>query len=134
MFSLLIAGCSGPSPATRSAANDADTAFTQLADEYLAGYLAWRPQTGTALGFHEYDGRLTDFSQASLDAELARLKAFGQRLGQLKTNRLSRQAFYDYRILGRHSAGDLRLRTNAELLAEPDDLRRCPGCEHLHQA
>jgi uncharacterized protein (DUF885 family) len=71
-----------------------------LADEYLAGYLAWRPQTGTALGFHEYDGKLTDFSQASLDAELARLKAFGQRLGQLKSNRLSRQAFYDYRILG----------------------------------
>ena len=109
MLSLLIAGCSGPSPAPRSAASDADATFTQLADEYLTGYLAWRPQTGTALGFHEYDGKITDFSQASLDAELARLKAIEQRLGQLNTNRLSRQAFYDYRILGRHSAGDLRL-------------------------
>ena len=51
LLTLLIAGCSGPSPAPRPTANDADAAFTQLADEYIAGYLAWRPQTGTALGF-----------------------------------------------------------------------------------
>ena len=70
-----------------------------MADEYIAGYLAWRPQTGTALGLHEYDGKVTDYSQASLDAELARLKSFDQRLGQLNTNHLSPQAFYDYRIL-----------------------------------
>jgi len=95
----LLAGCSQPSPAPRLAANDADPSFTRLADEYLAGYLAWRPQTGTALGFHQYDGKVTDYSQASLDAELARLKVFDQRFGQLNTNRLSRQAFYDYRLL-----------------------------------
>ena len=100
MLGLLLAGCSQPSPSPRLAANDADAAFSRLAEEYIAGYLAWRPQTGTALGFHEYDGKVTDFSQPSLDTELARLKAFDQRLGQLDTNRLSRQAFYDYRILG----------------------------------
>ena len=37
--------------------------FEQLSREYLAGYLAWRPQSGTSLGFHEYDGKLTDFSR-----------------------------------------------------------------------
>jgi uncharacterized protein (DUF885 family) len=99
VFGLLIAGCSAPLPAPRSAAGDADAAFTRLADEYLAGYLAWRPQTGTALGFHEYDGKVTDFSKPSLDAELARLEAFEHRLGQLNTNHLSSQMFYDYRIL-----------------------------------
>jgi uncharacterized protein (DUF885 family) len=99
LFSLLITGCSGPSPAPHPATADADAAFTRLADEYLAGYLAWRPQTGTALGLHEYDGKVTDFSQPSLDAELARLKTFEQRLDQLTTNHLSRQAIYDYRIL-----------------------------------
>jgi uncharacterized protein (DUF885 family) len=83
----------------RLAANEADASFRRLADEYLAGYLAWRPQAGTALGFHQYDGKVTDYSQASLGAELARLKVFDQRFGQLNTNRLSRQAFYDYRIL-----------------------------------
>jgi uncharacterized protein (DUF885 family) len=99
MFIVLIVGCSGPSPSRRSVTSDADATFTRLADEYLAGYLAWRPQTGTALGFHEYDGKVTDFSKASLDAELARLKAFEQRLGQLNSNRLSKEASYDYRIL-----------------------------------
>jgi uncharacterized protein (DUF885 family) len=99
MLSLLISGCSQPSPAPRSPGNEANAAFTRLADEYIAGYLAWRPQTGTALGFHQYDGKVTDYRQPSLDAELARLKSFDQRLGGLATNRLSRQAFYDYRIL-----------------------------------
>src|ERR1035438_3615170 len=42
---------------------------------------------------------MTDYSQASLDAELARLKAFDHHLGHLNTNHLSAQAFYDYRIL-----------------------------------
>jgi len=102
MLSVLLAGCTQPTPAPRSSMQDADAAFTRLADEYIAGYLAWRPQTGTSLGLHEYDGKVTDYSQASLRAELARLKSFDKRLGLLDANRLSQQAFYDYRIL--HSA------------------------------
>jgi len=96
---LIIVGCSRPPLSPQSTGEDANTAFARLADEYVAGYLAWRPQTGTALGFHQYDGKLTDYSQPSLDAELARLKRFDQRLAGLDTNRLTRQAFYDYRIL-----------------------------------
>jgi uncharacterized protein (DUF885 family) len=76
-----------------------DESFSKLADEYIAGYLAWRPQTGTALGFHKYDGRVTDFSRKSLDAELKRLRSFDEKLGTLNTNQLSATAFYDYRIL-----------------------------------
>ncbi len=97
---LLIAGCSPqPSPSPRSTANGADAAFARLADEHIAGYLAWRPQTGTALGFHEYDGKVTDYSQRSLSAELVRLQSFDQRLTESNTKQLGRQAFYDYRIL-----------------------------------
>src|ERR1039458_8493170 len=96
---ILLAGCTRLAPAPRSSTIDADAAFARLADEYIAGYLAWRPQTGTSLGLHEYDGKVTEYSQASLGAELARLKSFEQRLGQLKASHLSPQAFYDYRIL-----------------------------------
>ena len=78
---------------------DSDAAFTKLAEDYLQGYLAWRPQTGTTLGFHQYDGKITDFSQPSLDAELARLQSFDRRLAELDTKKLSTEAFYDYRIL-----------------------------------
>ena len=66
-----------------SAASQADAQFAKLSQEFLAGQLAWRPQTGTTLGLHEYDGKVTDFSRVSLDAELARLKRFDQRLASL---------------------------------------------------
>src|SRR6266498_1091378 len=82
-----------------AAPGNGDAAFNKLADEYIAGFLAWRPQTGTALGFHEYDGKVTDFSRKSLDAELKRLHSFDGKLGALQTNQLSAAAFYDYRIL-----------------------------------
>src|ERR1017187_4503772 len=99
MLSCLLAGCIQPALGPNSSAHDADAAFNSLADEYVADYLAWRPQTGTSLGLHEYDGKVTDYSQASLATELARLKSFDLRLAQLNINRLSLQAFYDYRIL-----------------------------------
>ena len=77
----------------------ADSNFAKLSDEFLAGYLAWRPPTGTTLGLHEYDGKLTDFRRASVEAELARLKRFDRELTRFETNALNPQAFYDYRIL-----------------------------------
>jgi len=73
---LLLAGCVQLPEPSSPRMKDGDAAFSRLADEYISGYLAWRPQTGTSLGFHEYDGKLTDFNRPSLDAELARLKSF----------------------------------------------------------
>ena len=97
-FALLIVltGCAGP---TRREMVDADQRFAQMAGEFERGYLAWRPQAGTSLGLHEYDGKLTDFSRASLDAERARLKRFDQALATLDRKRLSAQTLYDLRIL-----------------------------------
>jgi uncharacterized protein (DUF885 family) len=99
LFLSLVAGFQGLTSESSSARTEGDKAFNRLADDFLAGYLAWRPQTGTALGFHEYDGKVTDFSRRSLDSELARLHKFDDQLGALQTNGLSSKAFYDYRIL-----------------------------------
>lgn len=76
-----------------------DEQFAALADEYIAGHLAWRPANGTALGYHEYDGQITDYRRASLDAELARLKAFEAKLAAFGAKKLSRDAAFDYRVL-----------------------------------
>ena len=73
--------------------------FQGLGEEFLAGHLQWRPAMGVALGLHEYDGRTTDYSRASLDAELARLKDFDRRLAALETTSMTARTFYDYRIL-----------------------------------
>src|SRR5262245_42139137 len=88
----------GPLPAATAVA-DADAKLQTLADEFIKAYLTWRPQMGTSLGLHEYDGQITDLSRPSLAAELARLKEFERRMDGLPTNALSTQAHYDFRIL-----------------------------------
>jgi len=77
-----------------------DTAFQKIADEYLNGYFAARPLYAVALGFHEgYDGKTSDYSKGSLDAELSRMKSFDAKLSALDTAGLSKQNFMDYRLL-----------------------------------
>src|SRR5438105_1557029 len=98
-LSLILAGCARLQQSAGPDGGTADAAFQQLADGYVSGHLAWRPQTGTTLGLHQYDGKVTDFSQESLNKELARLKDFAGRLGGLQKKELSPQASYDYRIL-----------------------------------
>jgi uncharacterized protein (DUF885 family) len=99
LLAVLLAGCANPAPRSNGRTANADAAFNHLADDYLAGYLAWRPGSGVYLGLHQYDGLVTDYSKASIDAELARLKSFDQRMAGLDTAQLSPQAFFDYRLL-----------------------------------
>jgi uncharacterized protein (DUF885 family) len=95
----LVACFQGLASEPSSGRTGGDRAFNRLADDYIAGFLAWRPQTGTSLGFHQYDGKVTDFSRPSLNAELARMRKFDDQLAAFNTNGLSAKAFYDYRIL-----------------------------------
>jgi uncharacterized protein (DUF885 family) len=104
---LCLAGCVSSRDTGPSAASSGDAAFHRAADEFIAGYLAWRPDTGTSLGLHEYDGRVTDFRSASLSAELARLKRFDRTLSEMQTASLSKNARYDLRILQTAINGEL---------------------------
>ena len=76
-----------------------DAAFEKLSEEYLKGYLTWRPQTGTYLGLHKYDGKITDYSKASIDAELARLKEYDQKFAEVDSASLSKKKYYDLQML-----------------------------------
>ncbi|HSU56344.1 MAG TPA: DUF885 family protein, partial [Candidatus Dormibacteraeota bacterium] len=96
---FVFAGCAGVSDKGPAPVSADDGAFERLADDFLSGYLAWRPQTGTSLGFHEFDGKLTDYSRGSLDAELARLKWFDERLSRMNAQRLGETTSHDYRLL-----------------------------------
>jgi uncharacterized protein (DUF885 family) len=101
-FFLLIAlaGCSSGGPGREPAVpGSGDAAFNRVAEEYLTGCLAWRPLEAVGLGFHEYDGKLTDYSRASVDGELVRLKEFEHRLGGMKAAALSAQGSFDFRNL-----------------------------------
>ena len=87
-------------PATNSfAAQTADADYEAVAEEYIKGYFAARPLQGTALGLHEYDGKITDYSRLALDAELSRLRRFDDRLNKFDPTKLSPRQSIDLRIL-----------------------------------
>jgi uncharacterized protein (DUF885 family) len=96
---LFLAGCASHPRSETANVNESDSDFPSLSEEFLAGYLAWRPQVGTSLGLHEFDGKVTDLDHPSWTAELARLKRFDSRLAKFNTSSLSSGASYDYRIL-----------------------------------
>src|SRR5437870_8958817 len=87
-------------PATNSfAAQTADADYEAVAEEYIKGYFAARPLQGTALGLHEYDGKMTDYSRLALDAELSRLRRFDDRLSKFDQGKLGPRQSIDLRIL-----------------------------------
>ena len=94
----LLSNCS-PSGEKKVSSNTPDSAFVKLSEEYLAGFLAWRPQLGTYLGLHQYDGKLKDYSKSSIETELARLKEYENKLVSFPKDSLTSRMNYDYRIL-----------------------------------
>src|SRR5580658_10381309 len=55
--------------------------FNRLTDEYFDHvFFHYAPSAGTQAGLHQYDGQLEDFSRKNIDAEIASLKGFEQRL------------------------------------------------------
>jgi uncharacterized protein (DUF885 family) len=73
--------------------------FQKVADEYVKGWLAAHPLQATSLGFHEYDGRISDYTRLSIDAELSRLKRFDERVKKFDPAKLNAAAQVDLRIL-----------------------------------
>ena len=91
-LALAMAGCTRPRVSP-------DVRFQKKSSDYLEAHLAWRPAIGMALGLHQYDGRISDFSRASLRAELRRLKQFDAELAEFDPEPLGREAKFDYQLL-----------------------------------
>ena len=81
------------------AAQTPDAEYEAVAEEYIKGYFVSHPLQGTALGLHEYDGKITDYSRLALDAELSRLRRFDDRLTKFDPSKLSPRQSFDLRIL-----------------------------------
>jgi uncharacterized protein (DUF885 family) len=76
-----------------------DVELDTVADEFIRGYLAARPLHATDLGFHEYDGRISEYTRLAIDAELARLRRFDERLKKFDLTKLGPRAAVDLRLL-----------------------------------
>jgi uncharacterized protein (DUF885 family) len=98
-FPILFCTVMGVSLSLVLAAQTPDSEYEAVAEEYIKGYLAAHPVEGTALGLHEYDGKITDYSRLALDAELSRLRRFDDRLSKFDPSKLSPRQSIDLRIL-----------------------------------
>src|SRR5262249_29953305 len=65
----------------------------------IKGYLTAHPIQATALGFHEFDGKVADYTRLAIDAELLRLRRFDDRLRKFDLSKLSPRNSIDLRIL-----------------------------------
>src|SRR5437899_3679142 len=99
LLSLVLISLALSLPAAGFAAQTDDTEYEAVAEEYIKTYLAAHPLEGTALGLHEYDGKISDYSRLALDAELSRLRRFDDRLSKFDSAKLSPRQSVDLRIL-----------------------------------
>lgn len=76
-----------------------DEKFHKLSEDFLKGYLAWRPELSVALGYHEFDGKVSNFSKESLQQEHHRLIKYDQLLNGLDKSALNPVIYFDLRIL-----------------------------------
>src|SRR5437762_6081700 len=103
-FSL---GAATPLPIRAAETPQSDADFDKLALDFMSGYLAARPLQGVALGIHQYDGKIPDYSRLAVDAEVERLKRFQDQLSKLDPSKLSKQTDVDRRLLLTAIAGEL---------------------------
>lgn len=116
IYVLACLGAANMSPA----ATGGDTEFDKVSNDFLTGYLAWRPLMGTSLGLHEYDGKITDYSRDSIAAERARLERFEAQVVALGSRSLSREKEFDRQILLAGIRGELfRFREMASFTRNP---------------
>jgi uncharacterized protein (DUF885 family) len=101
LFTALVYVRSQAQPQSASA----DSQFVKLADRYFDEYyFAFNPSAGTAVGFHQYDNRLEDYSRSSIERQVTMLKSFEQQVEQIDPAKLSPDQSIDRQLV----LGDIR--------------------------
>ncbi|HUN83385.1 MAG TPA: DUF885 domain-containing protein [Terracidiphilus sp.] len=78
---IAIGACILPTMFAQAEKEDWKAQFQKVSDEYFDQvYFPYQPSVGTAVGYHQYDAELEDYSPTSIDAEIAAFKRFEQRI------------------------------------------------------
>ncbi len=94
--SLVLTACSSAQP--RPGAREGELAA--LADRYFQEvFFKYSPTRGTRAGLHAYDTRLEDFSRAAIEARVAALKDFENRIESVPVPRASADVAADRQLL-----------------------------------
>ncbi|HZC43879.1 MAG TPA: DUF885 domain-containing protein, partial [Acidobacteriaceae bacterium] len=87
LISTTLLGAHSTMAATNEPGN---SAWTSLVNAYFdTVYLPFNPTAGTSAGLHQYDSKLEDYSQASLDKEAAALGTFEKKVAEFPAAQLS---------------------------------------------
>jgi uncharacterized protein (DUF885 family) len=73
--------------------------FDNLVDSYFNFYFQFNPTQGTEAGFHQFDNQLEDFSSTAVDAEIAGLEKYLDKLNQFPKSQLPEFAAGDLDFL-----------------------------------
>src|SRR5918911_2483513 len=81
LCAIVCVACSSAPAKQGGGGNDVATLADHFFDDVVFKY---QPTRGTRAGLHQYDTRLEDFSRPSIDAQLAALKDYEQRLQSVR--------------------------------------------------
>jgi uncharacterized protein (DUF885 family) len=93
-----VARASGARQAT-SQGHNAQAAWDALVEGYFDDFYKFNPTSGTYAGFHEYDARLEDYSQVAVQAEIAALHEFEDRVAAFDAKGLDETNAADHELL-----------------------------------
>jgi len=82
-------------------------AMSSFVDEYFDALFEWSPSTATAMGFHQYDSKIEDFSQAAISRRIDRLKQLESGLMRARTGKLTVDEEIDADIIGSQIKAEL---------------------------
>jgi uncharacterized protein (DUF885 family) len=125
-FPAVVLTCIGLmtfTPTMNPEAADAGAKFRALADQYFSNVVFHFGPTGaTALGFHQYDTNLEDYSRAGVDAEIAALKEYEWKFDDFPAAGLDESTLGDLAIMRDNvRAGLLELETIRGWEKNPDN-------------
>jgi uncharacterized protein (DUF885 family) len=76
-----IGACMGSAVTARAANENWKQQFEKVSDEYFDQvYLHYGPSTATQVGYHQYDAQLESYSRQNIEAEVAALRSFEERV------------------------------------------------------
>ncbi len=103
----VVPSASAPPATDPRTARDAQAVSTErlagLREEYLAAWLRAEPAAGRALGLHEHDGKVADYTRSAIEARIGELKSLLGRLDALSADALDADARLDLALLKRHA-------------------------------
>ncbi len=84
-----MAACGRSQAAETRPATTGDAAFAPVVHDILADYYRRNPTFATALGIHDYDSKLEDYSSAAVAVEIRTVRGFRSRLEALDPSAMS---------------------------------------------